>query len=71
MEIQRALKSMKTGKTPGPDGILVEFYKHYADELTVSLHTLFTASSQLERLPDTMREAVIVVIPKPGKNPTL
>lgn len=32
-EIQSALKIMQTGKTPGPDGFPVEFYKTYMEDL--------------------------------------
>lgn len=70
-EILQALKSMQFGKITGPDCIPVELYKHCAAELAPRLHTLFAASMQLEGLPDTMREAVIVVIPKPGKDPSM
>lgn len=71
LEILRALKSMQTGKTPGPDGIPVEFYKQYASELVDKLQVLFSESSRRGKLPDTMSEALIVVIPKPTKDPTL
>lgn len=70
-KIQKALKMMQAGKTPGPDGILFEFYKMYAEDLAPRLQSLLAKSLEMEVLPDTISDAVIVVIPKPGKDPTL
>lgn len=70
-EIQKALKMMQTGKTPGPDGFPVEFYKTYAEQLAPRLQSLFAHSFQEGRLPDSMHEAIIVVIHKQGKDPKL
>lgn len=70
-ELLKALKSLQSGKSPGPDGIPVEFYKQYAEELTGKLQAMLTEAQQLETLPYSLSEAVIVVIPKPGKDSSL
>lgn len=71
MEILKALKTIQSGKTPGPDGIPVEFYKQYAKELAVRLHTMLLEAQTKEELPPSLSDAVVVVIPKPGKDPSL
>lgn len=62
---------MQTGKTLGPDGFPVEFYKIYMEEITPRLQTVFASALKTGTLPASMSEAVIVLIPKPGKDPTL
>lgn len=63
-----AISSLQTGKTPGPDGFPVEFYKAYADELAFRFHTMLVNSLREGTLPLTMSEAKIVVVPKPAKD---
>lgn len=70
-EILKAIKMMQTGKTPGPDGIPVELYKMYAEQLAPKIQSLLSKSMAEDSIPDSMYEAVIVVIPKAGKDPTL
>ena len=41
VEMEDALKSMKRGKSPGTDGLSVEFYLHFWDILKQPLHSLF------------------------------
>lgn len=62
---------MHTGKTPSPDSIPVEFYKMYAEYLAPRFQSLLAKSLEEGTLPDSMHDAVIVVITKPGKDPTL
>lgn len=53
-EIKTALKIMQTGKTPGPDGILVEFYKMYAEVLAPRFQFLLAKSLDEGTILDTM-----------------
>lgn len=62
---------MQVGKTPGPGGLPVEFYKMYMEDLAPRLQSLLAQASEPGILPDSMSDAVIVVISKPGKDPTL
>lgn len=55
---------------PGPYGILVELYKHYADVLAVRFHAMMVKLAESETLAKYMGEAFIVVIPKLGKGPS-
>lgn len=66
-ETLKALKTMQSGKTSGPYGIPIEFNKLYSDVLTVRFHTMMTKVAELKSLPQSMGEAVIVVIPKSGE----
>lgn len=68
-EVQRALGSIQVEKTPGWDGISVEFYKAYADELVPQLHSVMVKSLTVESFSTTMSEAVILVIPKAREGP--
>lgn len=65
----KALKLMQPGKTP--DGISIEFYKQYPDVLTVRCRAMMTTAADLQSHPNSMGKAVIVVIPKPGKDSSL
>lgn len=56
---------------PGPDGFPAEFYRTYAEELAPKFHSMLLSSLREGALPASMSEAVIVVIPKPGKDPEL
>lgn len=67
-EIQRALKSLQSGKSPGPDGFLSEFYKKFAPQLTPLLKSTFDESFVLQSLPPMMHQAVISLILKKDKD---
>lgn len=67
-EINKTIKSLKTGKTPGPDGIPSEVYKNF-NELTPFMLQMFTQAFENGILPPSLYEAVITVIPKKGKDP--
>ena len=68
-EIKEAIKSLKTNKTPGPDGFSSEFYKKFVDQLSPLLQTLFNESLSIGTLPPTLYQAIIIVLPKKNKNP--
>lgn len=70
-EVQQALGSMQTGKIPGVDGLPPEFYKRYMEEVATRMHNMFSQTLQDDSLPPSMAQAIIVVIPKPGKYPQL
>lgn len=70
-EIQLAVRFLQSGKTPGPDGYPAEFYKQYAKDLLPMYREMLLKALECGALPPSMSEAVIVVLPKPGKNPEL
>lgn len=68
-EVQLAIGGLKGGKAPGADGLPSEFYSNFMEILAPKLTTLLSDHESLEALPDSMNEAVIVLVPKPGKDP--
>lgn len=70
-EIARAIAEFPRSKAPGSDGLPVEFYSTYSDQLIPRLLALYNSIFDSSDLPASMREATIVLIPKPGKNPHL
>lgn len=58
---------LQSGKSPGPDGLPAEFYKTYKHLLIPALRRVFEEARETGVLPPTMREALIIAIPKPDK----
>ena len=58
-------------RSPGPDGFTGEFYKTFKEELTpIFLKAIPKNSRRKGRLPNSLYEASIILIPKPDKNTT-
>uniref|UniRef100_A0AAY4D581 Endonuclease/exonuclease/phosphatase domain-containing protein n=1 Tax=Denticeps clupeoides TaxID=299321 RepID=A0AAY4D581_9TELE len=55
---------LQNGKSPGPDGFPIEFYKVFSAKLTPLLNKLFEEILSQKKLPCTMTQAVIVVLLK-------
>uniref|UniRef100_A0AAY4CPB5 Reverse transcriptase domain-containing protein n=1 Tax=Denticeps clupeoides TaxID=299321 RepID=A0AAY4CPB5_9TELE len=68
-DITQAINSMQNGKSPGPDGFPIEFYKVFSAKLTPLLNKLFEEILSQKKLPCTMTQAVIVVLLKKDKDP--
>lgn len=68
-EVIDAVKSMQSSKTPGPDGYPVEFYKKFSKQLVPILLEMFNNSLTQKHLPQSLTEASISLILKPGKDP--
>lgn len=60
---------MLEGKTPGEDGLTCEFYSAHEELLAPRLFSLLSEFASLDSLPTSMEEAIVVLIPKPGKDP--
>ena len=58
----------ENGKTPGSDGIPIEFYKKLWDILEDQLVDVFNYSFQLEEMTTSQRQAIITLIDKKRKD---
>ncbi|KAM9323842.1 protocadherin-20-like [Gastrophryne carolinensis] len=66
-----AIKSLKTSKTPGPDGFSGLYYKKFAPILALHLSNLFNALCAETSLSPSSLLADICMIPKPDKDSLL
>ncbi len=64
-----SIKDMQSGKTSGPDGYPVEFYEKFSLQLTPLLLNMYKHSLEQASLPQSLMEALITVLLKPGKDP--
>ena len=65
-DIKRAIQNLPSQKSPGSDGIPVEFYKSFSKLFLVDLFEVFNEAILHGELPQTMRNAIIRTIPKKG-----
>ena len=70
-ELSNALKKMKNNKSPGPDGIITEFYKMYWREIGKDLHDIVVHSFRIKELPKTQYLALIKLLFKKGNRDDL
>ena len=68
-EVKKAISSLKSNKSPGPDGLPGELYKKFNETLSPYLHKMFSQAYIDSALPPTLTEAVITVIHKKGRDP--
>uniref|UniRef100_A0A670ILN7 Reverse transcriptase domain-containing protein n=1 Tax=Podarcis muralis TaxID=64176 RepID=A0A670ILN7_PODMU len=64
-EIQCAIKKMKLGKAPGPDGLSAKYYKVLGNQLSAALCDTMNNILRGGKIPESWREAFITLIPKP------
>ncbi|CAM5092783.1 unnamed protein product [Eretmochelys imbricata] len=65
-KFSEALHRMPTNKSPGMDGLTVEFYRAFWDILGPDLATVWAESLQGGVLPLSCRRAVLALLPKKG-----
>jgi len=68
IEIKLAIKSFKINKTPGYDGLSIEYYKKFIDELTKILHKLYQECFDSGKLTESMYYGIITQLYKESGN---
>ncbi|XP_043212000.1 uncharacterized protein LOC122376264 [Amphibalanus amphitrite] len=68
-ELTRQISQAQLQKSPGPDDLCNEHVKHLGPRARLALLSLINASWQTGVVPREWRRAVIVPIPKSGKDP--
>ncbi len=68
-EVLNAIRTLQNGKAPIPDGFHYEFYKEFSDLLADPLLDMLNHSFLHYGLPQTLREANILLILKKWKCP--
>lgn len=66
LELNKCLKSFKKGKSPGQDGLPLEFYLTFWDILAPDLLSVFMDFEGLDRLPDSFRAGIVTLVKKKG-----
>ena len=68
LECQKVIKEMANNKTPGNDGLPVEFYKIFWTDIKELVINSFNAAYVKTKLSTSQTQAVITLIDKPGKD---
>ncbi|KAJ1142660.1 hypothetical protein NDU88_008973 [Pleurodeles waltl] len=68
-KLKKALRDMTWGHCPGPDGLPVKYFQKYFASLLPALLKTLAAASSSGVLQTHICEALIIVLPKLGKNP--
>ena len=66
-DIRKTINSLKNGKSPGPDRICNELYKKFGSIISSFLLRMYKKSLEGGKLPSTLNEATITLIPKKGR----
>ena len=69
-ELTTALNNTNTGRAPGMDGLTYEFYKKFWKQIGPLLLRVANNGMEQEKLPNSMYQSMITLVPKKG-NPTL
>lgn len=67
-EIESMINNLPRQKAPGPDRFTREFYQTLQEKITPLPCHLFQKTEAEEILPKSLYEAIVTVIPTPGKD---
>lgn len=63
------IDTLPNNKSLGPDGFTGEYFKHFKLILGCYLSKVYETATLSASYPSEMLEALIVILPKPGKDP--
>ena len=63
-EIEKSVKMMQLNKSPGEDGLPIEFYRHFWNEISLYLFNSYKYSLTIGNLSITQKRGVISLLPK-------
>ena len=67
-ELYKSLTLMRTGRSPGPDGLTCEFYLQFWDRIGKLVHDSLSISLHYGHLSFSQRRGLVRLIPKKGKD---
>ena len=67
-ECQKVLKHFKNNKSPGNDGITIEFYRQFWDNIGTTLIQCYNYSYEHGELSNSQKQAIITLLEKEGKD---
>lgn len=70
-ELDKAIGQMPRGKSPGIDGLTVEFYSFFWHDIRLTLYSAYLECISSTNLSPTMKQGLITLIPKPNKDKLL
>ena len=68
IDLEKAIKGMKNNKTPGEDGIPIDFYKVFWNKLKEPFHQLVLECHKDGVMHETARHGILNLIPKANKD---
>ena len=68
-ECYNIIKTFCNDKSPGSDGLPIEFYKTFWNDIKDLLCSVYNSSLQNKILPLSMRTSIISLLPKKGRDP--